>query len=64
MKIGGGPTCPCCGNQIAFGSLYLWKNHCRRKELSTCPWRSQSTYGRLDGGFEVNRTQGINYGRN
>ena len=56
----GGPTCPCCGNQIAFGVCSCGKIHCiGEEELSTCPWcGDQGTYGSGNGGFDVNRTQG------
>ncbi|MDG2432433.1 TerY-C metal binding domain-containing protein [Flavobacterium sp.] len=56
----GGPTCPCCSNQIAFAICSCNKIHCiGEEELSTCPWcDSQSSYSRSDGGFDVNRTQG------
>ena len=56
----GGPTCPCCGNQIAFAVCTCEKIHCvGEEEISTCPWcENQSTYGISDGGFDVNRTQG------
>lgn len=56
----GGPTCPCCGNQIAFAVCSCGKIHCiGEEELSTCPWcESQATYGSGGSGFDVNRTQG------
>jgi uncharacterized protein YegL len=56
----GGPTCPCCGNQIAFALCICGKIHCiGEEELSTCPWcGNQGTYGSGEGGFDVNRTQG------
>jgi uncharacterized protein YegL len=56
----GGPTCPCCGNQIAFAVCGCGKIHCiGEEEISTCPWcQNQGTYGNGDGGFDVNRTQG------
>ena len=56
----GGPTCPCCGNQIAFAVCSCGKIHCiGDEELSTCPWcGNQGTYGSGEGGFDVNRTQG------
>ena len=56
----GGPTCPCCGNQIAFAVCTCGKIHCIGEEqLSTCPWcETQATYGNSGGGFDVNRTQG------
>ena len=56
----GGPTCPCCGNQIAFAVCVCEKIHCiGDEEISTCPWcENQGTYGSGEGGFDVNRTQG------
>ncbi|HEX8576352.1 MAG TPA: TerY-C metal binding domain-containing protein [Flavobacterium sp.] len=56
----GGPTCPCCGNQVAFAVCVCGKLHCIGDEqISTCPWcGSQGTYGSGGGGFDVNRTQG------
>lgn len=56
----GGPTCPCCGNQIAFAVCSCGKIHCiGDEEISTCPWcNNQSTYGTSEGGFDVDRTQG------
>ena len=56
----GGPTCPCCGNQIAFAVCSCGKIHCiGEEETSTCPWcENKGTYGSGDGGFNVNRTQG------
>ena len=56
----GGPTCPCCGNQIAFAVCICGKIHCiGDEEISTCPWcENQGTYGSGEGGFDVNRTQG------
>lgn len=56
----GGPTCPCCGNQIAFAMCSCGKIHCiGGEQLSTCPWcGNQGTYGSGEGGFDVNRTQG------
>lgn len=56
----GGPTCPCCGNQIAFAVCICEKIHCiGDEEISTCPWcNNQGSYGCGEGGFDVNRTQG------
>jgi uncharacterized protein YegL len=56
----GGPTCPCCGNQIAFAVCSCGKIHCIGEEqISTCPWcNNQGTYTSGEGGFDVNRTQG------
>lgn len=56
----GAPTCPCCGNQIAFAVCNCGKLHCLGQEdVSTCPWcGSEGTYGYGEGGFDVNRTQG------
>lgn len=56
----GGPTCPCCGNQIAFAVCVCQKIHCIGDEdVSTCPWcNNQGSYGCGEGGFDVNRTQG------
>ncbi|WP_166920292.1 TerY-C metal binding domain-containing protein [Flavobacterium poyangense] len=56
----GSPTCPCCGNQIAFAVCICDKIHCIGDEdISTCPWcNNQGSYGYGDSGFDVNRTQG------
>jgi uncharacterized protein YegL len=56
----GAPTCPCCGNQIAFAVCSCGKLHCLgQEEVSTCPWcGNEGTYGAGEGGFDVNRTQG------
>lgn len=56
----GSPTCPCCGNQVAFAVCLCGKIHCIGEEqISTCPWcGNQGTYGYGEGGFDVNRTQG------
>ena len=57
----GGPTCPCCGNQIAFAVCSCGKLHCiGEEEISTCPWcGNQAQYGTSgEGGFDVNRTRG------
>jgi uncharacterized protein YegL len=56
----GAPTCPCCGNQIAFAVCSCGKLHCLGlEEVSTCPWcGNEGTYGFGEGGFDVNRTQG------
>lgn len=56
----GAPTCPCCGNQIAFAVCSCGKLHCLgQEEISTCPWcGNQGTYGAGEGGFDINRTQG------
>jgi len=56
----GAPTCPCCGNQIAFAVCSCGKLHCLgNEEISTCPWcGNHGTYGAGEGGFDVNRTQG------
>jgi uncharacterized protein YegL len=56
----GGPTCPCCGNQIAFAVCTCGKIHCiGEEELSTCPWcETQSAYSNSSEGFDINRTQG------
>lgn len=56
----GAPSCPCCGNQIAFAVCQCQKIHCiGNEEVSTCPWcGNQGTYGAGEGGFDVNRAQG------
>lgn len=56
----GGPTCPCCGNQIAFAVCVCDKIHCiGDEEISTCPWcNNQGSYTSGEGGFDVSRTQG------
>jgi len=59
-ELFGAPTCPCCGNQIAFAVCVCQKIHCIGDEqVSTCPWcNNQGSYGYGEGGFDVNRTQG------
>lgn len=57
----GAPTCPCCGNQIAFAVCNCGRIHCLGEDLvSTCPWCGmEGRYGAgSGGGFDVNRTQG------
>lgn len=56
----GAPTCPCCGNQIAFAVCQCNQIHCiGDEEVSTCPnCGNQGTYGSGSGGFDVNRTRG------
>lgn len=56
----GAPTCPCCGNQIAFAVCQCSQIHCIGDEqISTCPGcGNQGRYGAGTGGFDVNRTQG------
>lgn len=56
----GAPTCPCCGNQVAFAVCQCGNIHCLGdEEVSTCPWcGNRGTYGRSSGGFDINRTQG------
>ncbi|HEY8895013.1 MAG TPA: TerY-C metal binding domain-containing protein [Niastella sp.] len=60
-ELVGAPTCPCCGNQIAFALCRCNNIHCiGDEEVSTCPWCGNAgRYGAAgDGGFDVNRTQG------
>ncbi|NML40227.1 VWA domain-containing protein [Chitinophaga sp. G-6-1-13] len=56
----GSPTCPCCGNQVAFAMCVCGQIHCIGEEhISTCPWcGNKGTYGIGEGGFDVNRAQG------
>lgn len=56
----GMPTCPCCGNQFAFGVCTCGKIHCvGNEDISCCPWcGNQAIYGFNEEGFNVNRTQG------
>lgn len=56
----GAPTCPCCGNQIAFAVCQCHQIHCiGDEEVSTCPGcGNQGQYGAGSGGFDVNRTLG------
>lgn len=56
----GAPTCPCCGNQIAFAVCQCNQIHCiGNEEISTCPaCGNRGRYGAGTGGFDVNRTQG------
>lgn len=59
-ELVGAPTCPCCGNQIAFAVCQCSQIHCiGDEEVSTCPGcGNQGRYGAGSGGFDVNRTQG------
>ena len=59
-ELVGSPTCPCCGNQVAFAVCQCGNIHCLNGEgISICPWcGNQGHYGRSSGGFDVNRTQG------
>jgi uncharacterized protein YegL len=56
----GAPTCPCCGNQVAFAVCQCGGIHCfGGEQVSICPWcGNEGTYGTGQGGFDVNRTQG------
>ena len=56
----GAPTCPCCGNQVAFAVCVCDRIHCiGDEEISTCPWCSNQGHYSMGGGdFDVNRTQG------
>lgn len=60
-ELVGAPTCPCCGNQIAFAMCVCGKIHCIGDEAeSTCPWcgnKGKYTAGGSDG-FDVTRAQG------
>lgn len=59
-RLRGVPTCPCCGNQIAFAVCQCGQIHCiGSEEVSTCPaCGNKGRYGVGDGGFDVNRKQG------
>lgn len=59
-ELVGAPTCPCCGNQIAFALCRCNNIHCiGEEELNTCPWcGNEGLYGTASDGFNVNRTQG------
>lgn len=56
----GAPTCPCCGNQIAFAVCQCSQIHCiGDEEVTTCPGcGNRGRYEAGYGGFDVNRTQG------
>ena len=56
----GAPTCPCCGNQVAFAVCQCQQIHCiGDEEVSTCPGcGTQGRYQRGSGGFDVNRNRG------
>ncbi len=60
QELIGAPTCPCCGNQIAFAVCQCNQIHCIGNEaMSTCPGCGNvGRYGAGTGGFDVNRTQG------
>lgn len=59
-KLIGAPTCPCCGNQVAFAVCQCGGVHCIDiHTVNTCPWcGNQGRYGVGEGGFNVDRTQG------
>lgn len=59
-KLVGSPTCPCCGNQVAFALCECGGLHCIDiQSINTCPWcGNQGRYGIDGGGFNVGRTQG------
>lgn len=59
-KLMGAPTCPCCGNQVAFALCECSNIHCIDiQSVNTCPWcGNQGRYGIGEGGFNVDRTQG------
>lgn len=59
-ELSGSPTCPCCGNQVAFAMCQCGNVHCiKGAGPSVCPWcEVQGFYGRGSGGFDVTRTQG------
>lgn len=59
-ELYGAPTCPCCGNQIAFAMCQCGNIHCiAGPGPATCPWcGNQGFYGQGTGGMDVNRTQG------
>ena len=56
----GAPTCPSCGNQIAFAVCQCGQIHCiGDEEESTCPGcGNKGRYSSGQGGFDVSRTQG------
>ncbi|WP_036156528.1 TerY-C metal binding domain-containing protein [Maribacter forsetii] len=59
-ELVGAPTCPCCGNQIAFAVCQCNQIHCIGDEkVTTCPnCGNKGQYEAGSGGFDVNRTQG------
>lgn len=59
-ELVGSPTCPCCGNQIAFAVCQCNQIHCIGEErVTTCPnCGNEGRYEAGSGGFDVNRTQG------
>lgn len=59
-KLIGAPTCPCCGNQVAFALCQCGGVHCIDiHTVNTCPWcGNEGRYGIGEGGFNVDRTQG------
>lgn len=56
----GVPTCPCCGNQVAFAVCQCEQVHCiSGGGVSVCPGCGmEGEYGSGNGGFDVNRRQG------
>ncbi|KAA2244426.1 VWA domain-containing protein [Chitinophaga agrisoli] len=56
----GSPTCPCCGNQVAFAMCGCGQIHCIGEDRQgRCPGcGTQGTYGSSGEGFDVNRAQG------
>ncbi|MFT5890381.1 MAG: hypothetical protein ACI9Y7_000471 [Dokdonia sp.] len=60
-ELVGAPTCPCCGNQIAFAVCNCGQIHCIGEErVTTCPGCGNKGHYGSGGseGFDINRTQG------
>lgn len=59
-ELRGVPTCPYCGNQVAFAVCGCGQIHCiGNEDHSTCPsCGNVGTYTAGGEGFDVNRTQG------
>ena len=59
-ELQGVPTCPCCGNQVAFAVCECEQVHCIVGDgVSTCPSCGiTGKYGSGQGGFDVNRMLG------
>ena len=60
-ELWGAPTCPCCGNQIAFAMCQCGNIHCiEGPSVAICPWckREGHYMPSQGGGFDINRTRG------
>ncbi len=56
----GQPYCPCCGNQMGMITCDCGGIFCvGENEVNTCPWcQTQGRLARVEGNFDIRRTQG------